>query len=189
YGLILKVGQEQKDGTLRLSKLHYTLIDELHNQIDDEQVLREINDKKQRLQNIDKVQITSVSKEIKASLRPYQESGLRWLQTLDELGWGGCLADDMGLGKTLQTITFLQFLKEKYAGCTHLVICPTSLIYNWENELKKFAPSLSYHIYYGSGREFSNEHFEDYDIVITTYGLIRNDLEQLLKFQWHYLIL
>lgn len=111
------------------------------------------------------------------------------MQTLDELGWGGCLADDMGLGKTLQTITFLQFLKEKYAGSTHLVICPTSLIYNWENELKKFAPSLSYHIYYGSAREFSNEHFQDYDIIITSYGIIRNDLEQLLQFHWYYVIL
>ncbi|MCW3114741.1 MAG: box helicase-like protein [Segetibacter sp.] len=189
YGLILKIGQEQKDGSLRLSKLHYTLIDELHNQIDDEQVLKEINDKKQRLQNIDKVRTAGVSKHITASLRPYQESGLQWMQTLDELGWGGCLADDMGLGKTLQTISFLQYLKEKYAASTHLVICPTSLIYNWENELKKFGPKLTYHIYYGSAREFSDEHFEDYDIIITTYGLIRNDLEQLLKFEWHYVIL
>ena len=189
YGLILKIGQEQKDGTLRLSKLHYTLIDELHNQIDDEEVLKEINDKKQRLHNIGNVQMVPVSKAITATLRPYQESGLQWMQTLDELGWGGCLADDMGLGKTLQTITFLQFLKEKYVGSTHLVVCPTSLIYNWEAELKKFSPNLTYHIYYGSAREFSNEHFEDYDIIITTYGLIRNDLEQLLKFQWHYVIL
>lgn len=189
YGLILKLGQQQNDGALRLSKLHYTLIDELHNQIDDEQVLKEIDEKKQRLLNIDKVKTVKVSKAITAKLRPYQESGFRWMQTLEELGWGGCLADDMGLGKTLQTITFLQYLKEKYAGSTHLVICPTSLIYNWEEELKKFSPKLTYHIYYGSAREFSNEHFEDYDIVITTYGLIRNDLEQLLKFQWHYVIL
>lgn len=189
YGLLLKMGDEQKEGTLRLSKLHYTLIDELHDQIDEEQVLAEINDKKQRLQNIDDVKTIKVSKEIKASLRPYQQSSFHWLQTLDELGWGGCLADDMGLGKTLQTITFLQFLKEKYKGCTNLVICPTSLIYNWETELKKFAPSLTYHIYYGTAREFSNEHFDDYDIIITSYGIIRNDLEHLLQFNWHYVIL
>jgi len=111
------------------------------------------------------------------------------MQTLDELGWGGCLADDMGLGKTLQAITFLQFLKEKYKGSTHLVVCPTSLIYNWENELKKFAPKLKYHIYYGTSRQFTEEHFEDYDIIITSYGLIRNDMEQMLKFNWHYIIL
>lgn len=189
FGLILKIGNELKDGTIRLSKLHYTLIDELHDQIDDDQVLLEINNKKQRLQNIENVKTVGVSDKINASLRPYQLSGFQWMQTLDELGWGGCLADDMGLGKTLQAITFLQFLKEKYAGCTNLVICPTSLIYNWESELKKFASSLTYHIYYGSAREFSNEHFEDYDIIITSYGIVRNDLEQLLKFDWHYVIL
>ncbi len=171
YGLLLKMGDEQKDGTLRLSKLHYTLIDELHDQIDDEQVIEEINNKKQKLLNIENVKTVQISNAINASLRPYQQSSFQWMQTLDELGWGGCLADDMGLGKTLQAITFLQFVKEKYTGSTNLVICPTSLIYNWESELKKFAPSLGYHIYYGSSREFSNEHFEDYDIIITSYGI------------------
>ncbi len=189
YGLLLKMGDEQKDGSLRVSKLHYTLIDELHGQIDDEQILQEINEKKQRLQNIDNIQLIKPSKKIKAKLRPYQLSGFQWMQTLDELGWGGCLADDMGLGKTLQTITFLQYLKEKYKGCTNLVVCPTSLIYNWENELAKFAPALKYHIYYGIEREFDNEHFEDYDIVITSYGIVRNDLEHLIQFQWRYVIL
>jgi superfamily II DNA or RNA helicase len=189
YGLLLKMGDEQKDGTLRLSKLHYTLIDELHDQIDDEKVIEEINNKKQKLLNIGNIKTVKISKQINASLRPYQQSGFQWMQTLDELGWGGCLADDMGLGKTLQAITFLQFIKEKYKGCTNLVICPTSLIYNWETELKKFAPTLSYHIYYGTAREFSHEHFEDYDIVITSYGIIRNDLQHLLQFQWHYVVL
>lgn len=189
YGLILKMSHEQKDGTLRLSKLHYTLIDELHDQIDDDLVLEEISDKKERLKDIENVNVVDVSKEITASLRPYQLSGFHWMQTLDELGWGGCLADDMGLGKTLQAITFFQYLKEKYKNCTNLVICPTSLIYNWENELKKFAPKLTYHIYYGSDREFSDEHFEDYDIIITTYGIIRIDLENLVKFNWQHVIL
>ena len=189
YGMLLKMGEEQKDGLLRVSKLHFTLIDELYNEIDDEGILKEIDIKKQKLRDIESIQTIQQSDHIQATLRPYQLSGFQWLQTLDELGWGGCLADDMGLGKTLQSITFLQYLKEKYAGSTHLVVCPTSLIYNWENELKKFAPQLRYHIYYGSGREFTDEHFENYDVVITSYGLVRNDMEQLLRFQWHYVIL
>lgn len=187
YGMLLKMSDEQKDGSLRLSKLHFTIIDDL--EIDDEAVLQEIETKKQKLQNIDSIETKAISKSIKAKLRPYQVSGFQWLQTLDELGWGGCLADDMGLGKTLQAITFLQCMKEKYKGSTHLVVCPTSLIYNWENELNKFAPKLKYHIYYGSGREFTDEHFEKYDIIITSYALVRIDMEQLLKFQWHYVIL
>ena len=189
YGMMFKMAEQQKDGTLRLSKLHYTLIDQLHEQIDDEVIFKEIENKKQKLKNIENIQLIKHSKHIKAKLRPYQLSGFQWMQTLDELGWGGCLADDMGLGKTLQAITFLQFLKEKYKGSTHLVVCPTSLIYNWENELQKFATRLKYHIYYGTSREFTDDHFEDYDIVITSYGLVRNDMEQMLKFNWHYVIL
>lgn len=189
YGLLLKMSDEQTDGSLRLSKLHYTIIDDLHNQIDNEAVLLEIETKKQKLLEIETIQTTAISKHIKAKLRPYQQSGFQWLQTLDELGWGGCLADDMGLGKTLQAIAFLQCMKEKCKGSTHLVVCPTSLIYNWETELNKFAPKLKYHIYYGAGRSFTDEHFESFDIVITSYGLVRNDMEELLKFQWHYVIL
>jgi len=189
YGMMFKMAEQQKDGSMRLSKLHFTLIDQLHDQIDDDAIFKEIEAKKQKLKDIENIQLIKHSKNIKAKLRPYQLSGFQWMQTLDELGWGGCLADDMGLGKTLQAITFLQFLKEKYKGSTHLVICPTSLIYNWENELKKFAPKLKYHIYYGTSREFTEDHFEDYDIVITSYGLVRNDMEQMLKFNWHYVIL
>ena len=189
YSMLFKMGEAQKDGSLRLSKLHFTLIDQLHEQIDDETIFKEIEAKKQKLRNIENIQLISHSKHIKAKLRPYQLSGFQWMQTLDELGWGGCLADDMGLGKTLQAITFLQFLKEKYKGSTHLVVCPTSLIYNWEAEFIKFAPKLKYHVYYGVSREFTEEHFEDYDIVITSYGLVRNDMEQMLKFNWHYVIL
>ncbi len=189
YGMLLKMGDEQKDGSLRVSKLHYTLIDELHSQIDDQAILDEINEKKQRLLQIGKVKPVKPPKQIKATLRPYQVTGFQWFQSLDELGWGGCLADDMGLGKTLQTITFLQYLKAKYAGSTHLVICPTSLIYNWESELQKFAPTLRYHIYYGNERTISEAHFNDYDVIISSYGIIRNDLEELMKFEWHYIIL
>lgn len=189
YGMLLKMGAEQKDGKLRVSKLHFTIIDELHGQVNNEAIIDEINEKKQKLQNIDSIKSVQPSQGIKANLRPYQLSGFQWLHALDELGWGGCLADDMGLGKTLQAITFLQYLKEKYTGTTHLVICPTSLIYNWENELKKFAPGIKYHIYYGNEREISSAHFEAYDLVITSYGIIRNDLRELVQFDWHYIIL
>jgi non-specific serine/threonine protein kinase len=151
--------------------------------------LKELEDKKQRLQNIDSLQAKPVSKKIKAVLRPYQIGGFHWLQALDELGWGGCLADDMGLGKTLQAISFLQFIKEKYKKSTSLVVCPTSLIYNWESEIQKFAPSLKYHIYYGMNREFSKEHLENHDIIITSYGTMRNDIEDLQHHQFHYIIL
>ena len=164
-------------------------MDDLGDAINNVEVLAEIKEKKEKLAKIEDLKTSNLSKKIKATMRPYQLSGFNWLQTLDGLGWGGCLADDMGLGKTLQAIAFLQFLKEKYPGSTHLVICPTSLIYNWQSEFDKFCPSLKYHIYYGQQRELADEHFKDYDVVLTSYGLARNDIDALTKFSWYYVIL
>ncbi len=188
YAPLMKIATEQ-NGSLRVSKLHYTLLDDINDQLDSQEIKNEIAEKKKRLLNYDKIQVVAPSPNVNAALRPYQVSGFNWLQALDTLAWGGCLADDMGLGKTLQAITFLQYLKETNAGSTHLVICPTSLIFNWESELRKFCPSLQYHTYYGLQRTFDDEHFEQFDVVLTTYGMIRNDLDRLLQFEWHYIIL
>ncbi|WP_184547546.1 DEAD/DEAH box helicase [Mucilaginibacter sp. FT3.2] len=189
YGLLLKIGTE-KDGNVRISKLHYSILDELGAKLNNKQIEQEILEKKNRLLNYKGEQTyVAPSANINALLRPYQLAGFQWLQALNDLGWGGCLADDMGLGKTLQAITFLQFLKEQHPGSTHLIVCPTSLIFNWESELDKFCPSLKYHTYYGNLRSFDDSHFEQFDIVLTTYGVVRLDVEHLIKFNWHYIIL
>jgi non-specific serine/threonine protein kinase len=189
YGLLLKVGAE-KDGNVRVSKLHYNLLDELGEKLNNEQIQLEIAEKKNKLLNYSgEPNYVPPSANINALLRPYQLAGFQWLQALNDLGWGGCLADDMGLGKTLQAITFLQFLKEQHQGSTHLIVCPTSLIFNWESELDKFCPTLKYHTYYGNLRSFDDSHFEQFDIVLTTYGVVRIDVEHLSKFNWHYIIL
>jgi non-specific serine/threonine protein kinase len=95
----------------------------------------------------------------------------------------------MGLGKTLQTISFIKFVKDKYPGSTQLVVCPTSLIFNWENELQKFCPDIKYHTHYGLQREFSENEFSAYDVILTSYGVVRNDIEDLSGFLWQYIIL
>lgn len=187
YALLLRTGTED-NGTLRVSKMHFGLLEDLLENFDATSRL-EIEDRKRKLVDYDKLVTIPLSNEIKATLRPYQQSGFNWLQALDELGWGGCLADDMGLGKTLQTISFLQYLKERHPGSTQLVICPTSLIFNWESEIQKFCPTLKYFTYYGGQREFSNTHFEEYDVVLTTYGVVRNDEDLLSEFLWQYIIL
>jgi hypothetical protein len=188
YSLLLRIGNEE-GGKLKISKMHFSVLDELGDQLGNKDVLAEIADKKQRLIHFDKIKAVKPSKEIKATLRPYQLAGFQWLQTLNGIGWGGCLADDMGLGKTLQTITFLQYLKERNPGSTQLVICPTSLIFNWENEIKKFCPTLKYHTYYGVQRSFDDEHFEKFDVILTSYGVLRIDLKHLTQFKWDYVIL
>jgi non-specific serine/threonine protein kinase len=188
FGMLMKMGNEN-NGILRVNKMHFVLVSELHSLIEEKDLLKELEDKKRQLENIEKFESKPLSKKITAQLRPYQLSGFQWMQALDEIGWGGCLADDMGLGKTLQVISFLQFVKEKYPGAVNLVVVPTSLIYNWESELQKFAPSLKYHIHYGSNRRMADEHLEDNDIIITSYGSMRNDIEEFQKYQFQYAIL
>ncbi|HTJ50902.1 MAG TPA: DEAD/DEAH box helicase [Cyclobacteriaceae bacterium] len=188
YSLLLRTSTEE-NGTLKVSKLHYTLLDDILEKVDGATVQQDIAQRKEKLLQYDSIQKTELSSEIKATLRPYQLSGFHWMQALDELGYGGCLADDMGLGKTLQTISFLQFLKEKYPGSTQLVVCPTSLIFNWENEIKKFSPQLKFHTYYGLQREFNETHFAEYDVILTSYGVVRNDQENLTGYLFQYVIL
>ncbi len=187
YSLLLRAGKEE-NGVLKVSKMHFTLLEDIFDKLDTISQ-REVELRKRKLLEYDSIEKVSLSKEIKASLRPYQLSGFHWLQALDELNWGGCLADDMGLGKTLQAISFLQFLKEKYPGSTQLVICPTSLIFNWENELQKFAPTLKFYTHYGTQREFKETHVEEHDIILTSYGVVRNDLKELSSVLWQYVIL
>jgi SNF2 family DNA or RNA helicase len=116
---------------------------------------------------------------IQAVLRPYQHKGFEWMVLLAEAGAGACLADDMGLGKTLQTICFIAHQLEKNPAEKHLIICPSSLLYNWEQELKKFAPYLSCTVYHGPQRSFENMREGDHQIVITTYGTMRADIDKI----------
>ncbi|MCZ2102068.1 MAG: hypothetical protein LC107_11085, partial [Chitinophagales bacterium] len=188
YAKLFKFSVEEKDG-IKISKKQFNIIEMLFNQIDDIEIVNEINEKKQKLLEVSEIKTAPIPSSIQAELRPYQENGYKWMQVLDEISWGGCLADDMGLGKTLQTITFLAYIKEKHKSPTSLIICPTSLIYNWENEINKFAPDLTYYIYYGADRSVDTAHLMTFDVVITSYGIIRNDIEKLSKCTWEYAIL
>ena len=112
---------------------------------------------------------------IKATLRAYQQKGFDWLALLAEAGAGGCLADDMGLGKTLQTICFMAHHLQLNPGSTNIIICPSSLIYNWERELEKFAPDIKTLVYYGPTRNLQSIVSNHAQIIITSYGTIRSD--------------
>ena len=123
---------------------------------------------------------------LNAALRDYQKYGYKWLKYLTDNNLGACLADDMGLGKTLQAIALLSNLHEEKKKKS-MVIMPKSLIYNWENEIKKFAPKLKVGVYYGINRDFSS--LKKVDVILTTYGTIRNDIENLLEHKFDLLIL
>ena len=131
-----------------------------------------------------------VSKGLKATLRPYQEEGVAWMQFLRTYGFGGILADDMGLGKTIQTLAHLQIEKEEgRLTKAVLIIAPTSLLGNWKSEASKFTPSLKTSLYYGGKRKSVLDDINKYDLLITTYAILNLDIETLKEKNFYYLIL
>lgn len=118
---------------------------------------------------------------LNAELRPYQKFGFRWLMTLGAMGFGGILADDMGLGKTVQAIAYLAAVKENYEGDTprhSLIICPASLVYNWESEIHRFAPGLTVEtVVGGAGSRKEKIRKSRADILLTSYDLLKRDVE------------
>ena len=112
-------------------------------------------------------------------LRPYQKTGVAWLHFLRTNGFGGILADEMGLGKTLQTLAFLRFVRQQSAGgAPMLIVCPTSLVFNWVAEVKKFTPELKVLALHGPDRHGRFDQIAASDIVVTSYALIRRDAER-----------
>lgn len=133
------------------------------------------------LRSSDKIE---TPKGLKATLRPYQQSGFEWLYKNSKLGFGSLLADDMGLGKTLQIITILLKLKEdgELDKKKALIIVPTTLLTNWVKEISKFAPDLIPAVYHGSNRNL--DLLKNADLIITTYGVVRSDTTKLNKQKW-----
>ena len=126
---------------------------------------------------------------VKADLREYQMKGFSWLWFMYKYGLNGILADDMGLGKTLQALTLLQKAKDEDGPMPTLVICPTSVVFNWEAEIQKFAPELTCLKLAGIERKALFKEIPNHDIVITSYALVRRDIEKLKKIDFRYVIL
>ncbi|WP_337608574.1 DEAD/DEAH box helicase [Duodenibacillus massiliensis] len=142
------------------------------------------------LQRLLKETDTPIPATVKATLRPYQERGYRWMMRNVRIGIGSILADDMGLGKTLQVITLLEGLRTRreLKGKPALIVVPTSLITNWQRETARFAPKLKLHVYYGPGRALPGEK-ETVHAVLTTYGTLRSSVNTLAERAWRLLIL
>lgn len=141
-----------------------------------------------QLQATNRLPVVNQPVQFHGTLRTYQLEGSSWLLFLRTFGLGACLADDMGLGKTIQFITYLLHLKETNQSVgPSLLICPTSVIGNWQKELERFAPSLKLHVHYGNKRlkgDLFNSTVQEHDIVITTYALSHLDLAELSAISW-----
>jgi len=129
-------------------------------------------------------------KAVNATLRPYQQEGVAWMQFLRKYGFAGILADDMGLGKTLQTLAHLAIEKEsdRFEEAA-LIVAPTSLLGNWKAEAQKFVPDLNIGLYYGSDRKKILDNIKAYDLIITSYTILSLDIEYLKSKKFYYLVL
>ncbi|MGB5265043.1 MAG: SNF2-related protein, partial [Polyangiales bacterium] len=142
-----------------------------------------------KIEDIDEIPSVPKPRTLKADLRPYQKDGFSWLVFLHELNSGGILADDMGLGKTIQTIALLLWAKSKYKRKLNLVVAPTSVVPNWDREIRKFAPGLKTVVWQGPNRNQNAPDLEKADVMITSYALLRRDEELLQSLDLRYVIL
>ena len=188
YAELFAFLEEQKDHkrSLVLRKHHLALVYELESEkLADVSIDRKL----ERLKEFREIEDYPIPNCFKGHLRPYQKAGFNWLQFLNKYNFGGCLADDMGLGKTVQTLALLLDQKEKGINTASLLIMPTSLIYNWEMEANKFTPDLKIFTYTGTSRIKDVGQFEGYDLVLTSYGITRLDIDILKEYKFNYVIL
>jgi len=190
YTHLFRSGDVKKE-SITVSKYQFSVIDSFYKELDQNIDLVKNHLKiKKKLENFNKIEKIKVPSGIKATLRDYQLEGLNWLCFLDEFNFGGCLADDMGLGKTLQIITFFEYLKKvKKTKESHLVVVPTSLIFNWNEEVKKFSKNLKIKTLTGLDRTKNSNDFGKYDIILTTYGVVLRDIDYLKEFNFGYIVL
>lgn len=178
-----------KTGKLPLSQA--SRVQELLQQTDSSTVAASAKALFQKLSTIDEIKKVKKPRGLKATLRPYQEQGLSWLRFIHDIGSGGVLADDMGLGKTIQTIALLLSLKneKKEEPLRALIVAPTSVVTNWHREICRFAPTLTVALWHGAQRKDQKDELSEVNVVITSYALLRRDIELLKSLRLDYAIL
>ncbi|UXP32652.1 SNF2-related protein [Reichenbachiella agarivorans] len=186
YSELMAFSNEGSLEELQLQKHHISLVKEL---TDSNLAQMSLKGKLQKLNDFDKIDDFEIPEGFKGELRPYQKAGYNWMRFLRSYNLGGCLADDMGLGKTVQTLTLLQSIHGEQDAGTSLLVMPTSLIYNWEKEAEKFTPNLRILNYTGVKRNKDVTLFSQYDLVLTSYGIVRQDIDLFEKFHFNYIIL
>lgn len=190
FSAYFNAGEVIDNETIRISKTNFQLADELYEEpwfTMDAQ--REIDTLKKKFANFRGIYPVDVPAQLKTELRDYQKDGLNWLNFLDDFNFGGCLADDMGLGKTIQIIAFILSQKNRRKQTTNLLVVPTSVIFNWTAEVARFAPSLRILTLHGPNRNRELHDFEKYDIVLTSYGTMLSDINELKEYVFNYVFL
>lgn len=201
YKNIFEFGKSEDDSLL-IHKQHFSLLPDTFD--DDECVGCGKLEKLIAPENIPELRVPET---LNATMRQYQVEGFGWMHWLQSANLGGCLADDMGLGKTIQTLALLLHNRETMgsqkasagdeqklfetpvAPLTSLVVVPASLLYNWENEIRRFAPVLRVCSYKGNQRKKSTSYFNSYDVILSSYHTVRQDIDIISNFHFHYIVL
>jgi non-specific serine/threonine protein kinase len=201
YKHLWNLAQETDDG-FRLNDVHLSVLDPLLADDTTIQTPAELAQRRERLRTFERIEERPLPEGFVGELRPYQKHGFDWLHFLREYKFGGILADDMGLGKTVQVLAFLLSLKEQAQAefssnpdgisvekPASLLVVPKSLIANWQRESERFTPALHFLEYMGNFRKKDTDIFNQYDVVLTTYGTMLRDVELLHGYKFHYVIL
>jgi non-specific serine/threonine protein kinase len=189
YKHLFNMTKETEEG-FRVRDYQLTLLDELLEDADSANIAAEFEEKRERLRNMQGIAKQPIPKAFTGELRPYQKAGLDWLHFLREYGFGGILADDMGLGKTIQMLAYLQSQRDQAeVTSAALLVVPKSLLTNWQRESANFTPNLRILEYIGNEREKDVSIFDEYDIIITTYGTMLRDIEILREYRFDTVIL
>ena len=185
YTVLTQIG-EIVEGKIRVRKSQALIIENLLQTMLEEK--EPIDNFKRELDDSLKAENFILPDSFKGTLRSYQKQGLSWMLFLRKIGFGGILADDMGLGKTVQILALLAHINQEKHSPSLLVV-PRSLVFNWIEEIHKFTPHLKTMDYGGPNRHRTIKEFNKYDIIITTYGTVRQDVERLVKQCFEYCIL
>ncbi len=196
YKHLWNLAHETEDG-FRVSDFHIPLIDDLLEESATIQTPPDLPQRRERFRTFEQIAPQPLPQGFSGELRPYQKHGFDWLHFLREYRFGGILADDMGLGKTVQVLTYLLSLKESRAepveaearSRSTLLVVPKSLITNWQRESEKFTPALRFLEYMGNFRNKDTAIFNDYDVILTTYGTMLRDVELLSGYEFDHIVL
>lgn len=189
FAPLMRVGREDKTTGLRLTKAQLPLLADSNLSLPSQ--TRDWLHALERLANQQDIPEFDPPLGDEFELRPYQQQGYNWLSFHHEMGTGALLADDMGLGKTLQMLALIAANVEAYPDARHLVVVPTSLLFNWDREARRFFPQLEVGYYYGPGRnpQKAETHFKGKNLILTTYGTVRSDIGTLADYQFDAVIL
>jgi non-specific serine/threonine protein kinase len=185
---VLAIGQAEK-GTLQLARTHVGLLNDIAEHVNEFESDEQFTALRKRLRTFTAIKKVRLPKNFHGELRPYQKFGYQWLNFLHEFRVGGILADDMGLGKTVQTLALLQRMYENGAQLPSLIVVPTTPLFNWQKEIERFTPELDVMVYAGAERKSLHEEFAAHQIILTSYAILRRDIETLKQQEFLYVVL